>query len=112
MYGIENCEPRFQVECPKLWDSLKRTDDEAVRFCETCRRNVFLCRTNREAVEHGRERHCVALTIFEKLSRVRRPRMGLVYDIGVSHERDNESSPSPTELNAPENPGRHPETGV
>jgi hypothetical protein len=97
MYRVENCEPRFQVECPKQWDSLKKTDDEGVRFCETCRKNVFLCRTNREAVEHGRERHCVALTISEKLARVPPPRIGLTYDLEVSDERENESSPAPTE---------------
>jgi hypothetical protein len=108
---IKNCEPRFKIDCPKQWDSLTGTDDEAVRFCETCRKNVFLCRTNREVVEHGREGHCVALTISAKLDRVPRPRIGLTYPIEVSYERDDDSRPTPTGPNATADPGRRPETG-
>jgi hypothetical protein len=112
MYLIENCEPRFKVECPKHWDSLTPTDDEAVRFCETCRKNVFLCRRDREVVEHGREGHCVALTILAEIDRIPRPRLGLTYNIEVSHERDDDSSPSPTGPNATADPGRRPKGAV
>src|SRR4051794_9760897 len=73
MPSIENCDLRFRVECPKVWDSLTPTDDEAVRFCETCRKSVYLCHSNRDAVEHGREGHCVAVTLQAKLDRVRPP---------------------------------------
>src|SRR4051812_27753342 len=37
---IENCGVAFQFRCPRRWESLKPTADEAVRFCESCRQRV------------------------------------------------------------------------
>jgi uncharacterized protein (TIGR02996 family) len=38
---LEACRVAFQFECPKQWEKLTPTDDEQVRFCETCKKNVY-----------------------------------------------------------------------
>jgi uncharacterized protein (TIGR02996 family) len=58
---VELCDFEFQYQCPKQWDRLRLTPDRAVRFCETCRQQVFYCATVRQARGHARQGHCVAL---------------------------------------------------
>jgi len=59
--AIENCEPRFEFECPKRWEHLQATGDEKVRFCDACQKPVFHCDTVAEAQEHAWEGECVAI---------------------------------------------------
>lgn len=35
-----NC--KFKKPCDLKWDSLEITEDEAIRFCNQCKRNVYL----------------------------------------------------------------------
>jgi uncharacterized protein (TIGR02996 family) len=58
---VENCQPRFQFRCPKEWQRLTRTADSQVRFCDHCRKNVYYCGSVREARDHARQGHCVAV---------------------------------------------------
>jgi uncharacterized protein (TIGR02996 family) len=58
---VENCKFRFAFRCPKQWDKLTATENEAVRFCATCRSKVFYCDTIDEARHHAGLGHCVAL---------------------------------------------------
>lgn len=59
---IEKCQ--FAFECPKKWSSLTPTKNLEVRFCDTCRRNVFYCHTISEAREHARNGECVAVDLM------------------------------------------------
>lgn len=58
---IENCSVRFEFRCPRRWEKLQATDEEGVRFCETCRMQVYHCRTVQEAQQHAWQGHCVAI---------------------------------------------------
>jgi uncharacterized protein (TIGR02996 family) len=58
--GVENC-ARFEFRCPKRWDKLQPTGDEAVRFCTACRKEVYYCESIAEARQHASLGRCVAL---------------------------------------------------
>jgi hypothetical protein len=64
--NIENCPLDFRFECPRQWLSLRPTGSADVRFCETCQRNVFLCRNNDEAIVHARSGRCVAIRRYDE----------------------------------------------
>jgi uncharacterized protein (TIGR02996 family) len=59
--AIENCEVRFEFQCPKRWEKLQATGDEKVRYCDTCCKPVFHCDTVAQAQEHAWEGECVAI---------------------------------------------------
>lgn len=58
---IENCSFRFEYQCPKHWEALKSTDQASVRFCDTCKKRVYYCRSVSEASGHVANDQCVAL---------------------------------------------------
>jgi uncharacterized protein (TIGR02996 family) len=58
---IELCELPFAFQCPRQWDRLRLTADVAVRFCESCRQDVFFCHTIEEAQRQAWSGHCVAV---------------------------------------------------
>lgn len=60
---IEKCPKtiQFEFECPKQWDNLDTTENDLVRFCPSCQKNVYFCHTIDEAVEHAWRRECVAV---------------------------------------------------
>jgi len=45
---IRNCMMTFRKVCPKTWEQLSSTSAPAMRFCGTCNREVFLCKTDGE----------------------------------------------------------------
>ena len=51
----------FAYECPKDWAALTLTDDEKVRHCGQCQRNVHFCETIFEARHHAWAGECVAV---------------------------------------------------
>jgi uncharacterized protein (TIGR02996 family) len=57
---IEGC-LRFEYECPRQWEQLRRTDDARTRFCDVCRKPVHYCRTVTEAQQFARLGRCVAV---------------------------------------------------
>jgi hypothetical protein len=57
---IRNCMVRFRRVCPQTWEQLSSTSARAMRFCATCNREVFLCETDAEALEHAQAGHCIA----------------------------------------------------
>ena len=65
MITVTNCTVQFRKLCPMRWEQLEPTADEAVCVCETCWRQVFLCRTDTEAWYHAMEGHCVAVLLPE-----------------------------------------------
>jgi uncharacterized protein (TIGR02996 family) len=58
---IENCGLPFAFECPKRWELLQQTDNDRVRFCDVCRRNVHHCTSASEARAEAARGHCVAI---------------------------------------------------
>jgi hypothetical protein len=58
---IDNCQPSFRFKCPKRWYALEATEFVAVRHCNECDQDVFLCRTKSELQVHAKAGHCVAL---------------------------------------------------
>jgi len=76
MITITNCTVQFRKLCPMRWEQLEPTADEAVRLCETCWRQVFLCRTDAEARHHAMEGHCVAVLMPDSSQFVGEPMSG------------------------------------
>jgi uncharacterized protein (TIGR02996 family) len=58
---IENCSLHFAFRCPKKWEKLKLTDDQTVRYCTTCKKQVHYCDSVNEAYTHATLGHCVAV---------------------------------------------------
>jgi uncharacterized protein (TIGR02996 family) len=60
--AIENCEVQFAFRCPKRWENLLQVpENNAVRFCETCYKNVYFCWTVEEAQRQAALGNCVAV---------------------------------------------------
>jgi uncharacterized protein (TIGR02996 family) len=51
----------FAYECPKDWAGMLPTDDDAVRYCGACQKNVYFCDTVDEARNHAWAGDCVAV---------------------------------------------------
>lgn len=66
MPAIERCELGFAFQCPKKWDKLTTTSDDAVRYCDACERNVYYCHTVHEALGHAVSGHCVAVNLARR----------------------------------------------
>lgn len=62
---IRNCRVRFRKVCPETWERLSSTSDREMRFCATCNREVFLCETDAEALEHAQAGHCIAKPMLD-----------------------------------------------
>jgi len=59
MAPIQNC--KFKYECPKDWFDLDITDDDAIRFCQKCRQNVYFCKNDKELKKAIKQDRCVAI---------------------------------------------------
>lgn len=57
---IEDCASDWEFKCPKRWDALQPTDRPDVRFCDTCKENVYFCATPEQLLERTGQRRCVA----------------------------------------------------
>lgn len=58
---IQNCEVRFQFQCPKQWDALQPTAEPGVRACSQCQKSVYFCQSAEEAAQHAQLGHCIAV---------------------------------------------------
>jgi uncharacterized protein (TIGR02996 family) len=58
---IENCDVRFELQCPKRWDALAATETAGVRFCAACKSEVRYAVTVAEARKLARTGACVAV---------------------------------------------------
>ena len=81
LFAISNCESMFRFRCPMLWRELAPTASADVRHCAACDRDVFLCTTDEEAVEHAKVGHCIAREVQVQdrppLMLLGMPRLGL-----------------------------------
>lgn len=57
--------PHFEMEfiCPKKWDEMVPTNNNKVRFCEDCKKNVYFCDNIVEARELGYAGNCIGIDI-------------------------------------------------
>ena len=49
--------------CGRRWDELQVTNENGIRFCDTCNHHVHYCDTIMSAREHAAEGHCVAVDL-------------------------------------------------
>jgi uncharacterized protein (TIGR02996 family) len=61
--ALENCQLRFEFECPKEWSALQPTEEAHVRFCESCKRKVHYCSSIDDARTRAWRGECVALSL-------------------------------------------------
>lgn len=64
---IRGCEPTFEFECPKKWESLRATDDPSKRFCEICQKNVYYISNPSQTSRHLLKGACVAISTLSPL---------------------------------------------
>lgn len=57
---VINCDVKFRFRCPRLWEQLRPTDDEGIRFCEVCAKSVHRAADANEADRLARQGKCVA----------------------------------------------------
>lgn len=58
---IENCPIDFEFQCPKRWDKLAPTEEQFVRYCTECHRNVYHCQSIPEARLKSFLGECIAV---------------------------------------------------
>lgn len=53
-----NCE--FSYQCPLDWDSLQDSENEKVKYCDVCNKNVYFAQNQSELNQFAAERKCIA----------------------------------------------------
>jgi len=56
---IRNC--TFAFKCTMNWNELSETDEDSIRFCQNCQKEVFFCNTDEELAEAIKKNKCVSL---------------------------------------------------
>ena len=56
---IRNC--KFSYRCSAKWDDLQATDDDDVRFCNDCQKEVFFCDSDDILVAFVKLNRCIAI---------------------------------------------------
>jgi hypothetical protein len=51
----------FAFKCDANWDELSDTEDEDVKFCNTCQREVHFCETDEELLKAVKRNLCIAI---------------------------------------------------
>lgn len=69
--SIRNC--RFAFKCDMKWDDLSETEDEDIRFCNSCEKEVYFCINDDELARAVRLNRCVAFVRMQDI-----PLMGFV----------------------------------
>ncbi len=57
-------ECQFRFTCPKVWDNLQPTQQEGIRHCPECNRDVHLALTEEDFRRHADGGHCVAVRVL------------------------------------------------
>ena len=58
---VENCRRWFKFLCPQTWSQLERTSQLDVRYCPSCRRNVYYCDSPEAAEAHRQAGNCLCV---------------------------------------------------
>lgn len=73
---IINCE--FEFKCPLQWESLQKSEDDKIRFCNSCEKNVYFAYSQNELDKLASEGKCVAFNPNPKKEFEPPPLMGMV----------------------------------
>jgi hypothetical protein len=57
--SIRNC--KFAYLCSAKWEDLQKTDDEEIRFCNACQKEVFFCDSDKTLIAFIKLNRCVAI---------------------------------------------------
>lgn len=57
-FPIIHCE--FEYSCPLNWGDLESTEDEMVRYCQQCEKNVTLCMDDAQIDAAWEQGKCIA----------------------------------------------------
>lgn len=57
---IRNCSVKVKYNCPKNWEDLEPTENESVKHCSSCDKDVYYCRSDTETLEHAKIGNCIA----------------------------------------------------
>ena len=65
---IRNCE--FKYKCEKTWGSLESLESypKGIKYCSTCKRDVFLVETDLDLKKAVWSNHCVAIPLKMRIS--------------------------------------------
>lgn len=56
---IRNC--KFAYRCSAKWEDLEETEDDEIRFCNDCQKEVFFCDSDDTLVALVKLNRCVAI---------------------------------------------------
>ena len=56
-FEIKNC---FEFVCPLKWNNLEKTDNNDIRFCGSCEKQVYKAKTMYDFFEMSEQNKCVA----------------------------------------------------
>ena len=56
---IRNC--KFAYKCSAKWDNLQETEDESIRFCDECQKEVFFCDSDDTLISLVKLNRCIAI---------------------------------------------------
>ena len=56
---IRNC--KFAYRCSAKWEDLEETNDDEIRFCNDCQKEVFFCDSDDTLVALVKLNRCVAI---------------------------------------------------
>lgn len=52
---------RFAYQCDRQWETLQPTSEPRVRYCGSCRQDVYRCSSFTEAATHAQRGECIAV---------------------------------------------------
>jgi hypothetical protein len=62
---LRNIECTFEFKCDKQWDDLETLVASNIKFCQQCRKDVYLCKTQEE-LDHARSLgRCISIERVE-----------------------------------------------
>lgn len=56
---IRNC--TFAYKCQMKWENLYETEDDNIKFCKDCQKEVHYCDTDEELLEAIKRNKCVSI---------------------------------------------------
>lgn len=61
--GVRTKKLKWKYLCPRKWEELQITSEGTVRFCTSCRQNVYYCNTIEAGRDHVEDGHCVVINL-------------------------------------------------
>jgi hypothetical protein len=65
MINLRNC--KFVFKCTANWDEMTTTEDNLIRHCESCKKNVYYIREPEELMKAIKLNRCVAIYDFAEM---------------------------------------------